>query len=181
MNRPKSNLKPTSYRAGEKTSAPSPSTTSRSRQHQVSIVHHEHGNVEIQDNQDYGSLFHINMIRHVNTINSNAFEVREVKSAEQFVGVMVLDSGCQRTCCGKSWYRDHQQLLRNYGLVTREFDISEEFQFGKGTPTTSTTRAFLPSTLGAVPLLLGAAVLPESIPLLGPGIKSVAETFGCNH
>ena len=167
MNRPKSNLKPTSYRAGEKTSAPSPSTTSRSRQHQVSIVHHEHGNVEIQDNQDYGSLFHINMIRHVNTINSNAFEVREVKSAEQFVGVMVLDSGCQRTCCGKSWYRDHQQLLRNYGLVTREFDISEEFQFGKGTPTTSTTRAFLPSTLGAVPLLLGAAVLPESIPLLG--------------
>ena len=167
MNKSKPNLKPPLHRAGGKTSAPSPPSTGKSLQHQVSIVHHEHGNVEIQDNQDYGSLFHINMIQHISTITSNTYEVREVKSAEKFVGVMVLDSACQRTCCGKSWYRDHQQLLRSFGLMTREFDISEEFQFGKGTPTTSTTRAFLPSTIGEVPLLLGTAVLPESIPLLG--------------
>ena len=54
-----------------------------------------------------------------------------------------------------------------YGLKTKEIDSYDLFQFGKGDPTKSTTRAYIPSYLNNVPLVIGAGVLPERVPLLG--------------
>lgn len=84
-----------------------------------------------------------------------------------FAGYLVLDSGCQRTCCGRSWYDAHVAKLSSYKLVPYEVSTKDVFQFGKGNPSTATTRAYIPSGLGGVPCLLGASILQENIPFLG--------------
>ena len=113
---------------------------------------------------EFGSAFSINM---VNSIPYKVNEVKNYSTDGELAGFMVLDSACQRTCCGTLWYRRHQDLLGDYGLKTKEIDSYDLFQFGKGDPTKSTTRAYIPSYLNNVPLVIGAGVLPERVPLLG--------------
>ena len=47
------------------------------------------------------------------------------------------------------------------------FAANDMFQFGKGQPSTSTTRAYLPTGINGFSMILGASILEENIPSLG--------------
>ena len=135
--------------------------------HSVNFIHHEHGVVDVYDNPSYGQSFDVNMVLVPSP--GIPYVVNEVKfvGSETFAGLIVLDSGCQRTCCGKAWFAAHEQLLHERGLQAVRIPISESFKFGKGAPSTSTTRVYLPSAISGTSFLLGAALLEEDIPFLG--------------
>ena len=52
-------------------------------------------------------------------------------------------------------------------MVPKIVDCHETYQFGKGSPTIATKKAYIPCVIGGQPLLLGVAILPEKIPFLG--------------
>ena len=137
------------------------------RPHQVSVVHHEHLSLEVNDAppSDYGTMFAINMVTNL------PFQVHETKGfgtgGHDLTGYMVLDSACQRTCAGKAWYRSHVDMLFKHHLKTKEIPSEDVFQFGKGEPTVAHVRAYIPVFFDNHPLVVGAGILPESIPLLG--------------
>ncbi|CAJ1342740.1 unnamed protein product, partial [Effrenium voratum] len=87
-------------------------------------------------------------------------------SQESFSGLMILDTACQRTCCGPQWLKSHEQLLHSKNLQTHVTPNSELFQFGRGAPVKSTSRVYLPSIIGDVECLIGAAIVNTQIPLL---------------
>ena len=49
-------------------------------------------------------------------------------------------------------------------------ETNDVFQFGKGQPSTSTTRAYLPTGIDGFNMILGASILGENIPLLGSNV-----------
>lgn len=97
----------------------------------------------------------------------DTYDVLTSHQPDTFAGYLVLDSGCQRTCCGQQWMHAHLQKLQLHGLTPFSFSADDVFQFGKGTPSKSTTRSYLPSSIAGEPLLLGTCVLSENIPCLG--------------
>ncbi|CAK9010797.1 unnamed protein product [Durusdinium trenchii] len=116
------------------------------RPHQVSVVHHEHLSLEVNDAppSDYGTMFAINMVTNL------PFQVHETKgfgTGHDLTGYMVLDSACQRTCAGKAWYRSHGDMLFKHHLKTKEIPSEDVFQFGKGEPTTFLMRTAPPAWL----------------------------------
>ncbi|CAK9114796.1 Protease Do-like 9 [Durusdinium trenchii] len=117
------------------------------RPHQVSVVHHEHGSLEVNDapTSDYGTMFAINMVTNL------PFQVHETKGfgtgGHDLTGYMVLDSACQRTCAGKAWYRSHVDMLFKHHLKTKEIPSEDVFQFGKGEPTAFLMRTAPPAWL----------------------------------
>ena len=132
--------------------------------HKVGIIHHDHGSLEIHEapEDDYGNLFAVQMVGHnrflVNEVNFNATDL--------FKGFMIIDTGCQRNCCGQAWLDSHLHVLKQHGLVPKMVKQHDEFQFGKGEPSVATDKAYLPSALLGVPLLLGTSVLPDQVPFL---------------
>ncbi|CAJ1434946.1 unnamed protein product, partial [Effrenium voratum] len=87
-------------------------------------------------------------------------------SQESFSGLMILDTACQRTCCGPQWLKSHEKLLHSKNLQSHVTPNSELFQFGRGAPIKSTSRVYLPSIIGDVECLIGAAIVNTQIPLL---------------
>ena len=128
------------------------------------VVHHEHGRVEVSD-EGYGNMFQCNMVIVPQQKINDVF----ISSTDDLVGFLVLDSACQRTCCGERWYHAHtKQLSKKYQLMPKEISCEDVFQFGKGSPQTAEFRSYLPSCVdGQKPFLLAAAVLQTGIPLLG--------------
>ena len=126
------------------------------------VVHHEHGRVEVSD-EGYGNMFQCNMVKF------SAINEVLVSSIDELVGYLVLDSACQRTCCGESWYQEHVNLLsKKFKLMPKEIPCDDVFQFGKGAPQTAEFRSYLPTCLDEQrPFLLATAVLKTGIPLLG--------------
>ena len=149
----------------QQTSSQPSSTTSKT--HKVGILHHEHGATEVTTSPttSYGNMFTINMIRHV---PQQPHEINEVKISgpEMFAGYMVLDTGCQRTCCGLEWSEAHTALLCDVGLHPKMMEFPDSFKFGKGTPSHSTQKGYYPSAIGGQPLVLAASTLNEKIPFL---------------
>ena len=149
----------------QQTSSQPSSTTSKT--HKVGILHHEHGATEVTTSPttSYGNMFTINMIRHV---SQQPHEINEVKISgpEMFAGYMVLDTGCQRTCCGLEWSEAHTALLCDVGLHPKMMEFPDSFKFGKGTPSHSTQKGYYPSAIGGQPLVLAASTLHEKIPFL---------------
>ena len=128
------------------------------------VVHHEHGRVEVSD-EGFGNMFQCNMVMFPQQ------EVNEVlvSSTDELVGFLVLDSACQRTCCGERWYHEHTNMLtKKFKLTPKEISCDDVFQFGKGAPQTAEFRSYLPTCLDEQqPFLLATAVLKTGIPLLG--------------
>ena len=128
------------------------------------VVHHEHGRVEVSD-EGYGNMFQCNMVVFPKQ------EVNEVlvSSTDELVRFLVLDSACQRTCCGERWYHEHTNMLtKKFKLMPKEISCDDVFQFGKGAPQTAEFRSYLPTCLDEQhPFLLATAVLKTGIPLLG--------------
>ena len=88
--------------------------------------------MEINDGEEFGNAFVCNMVDVPN------FHVHEVQafSPSSFVGKMILDFACQRTCCGDQWYHAHSDhLFQVYTLKSKQVHTSDVFQFGKGEPT----------------------------------------------
>ena len=135
--------------------------------HHVSVVqHHEHGSLQISEEPQstYGVSFTTYMV-------SVPFTIHEIKSStttgESFAGFMVLDSACQRTCCGEIWFEHHQKFLKDFNMSCHIIPTKDMYQFGKGDPTIASRRVYMPTVFGHHPCLLGAGLLPEDIPLLG--------------
>ena len=132
----------------------------------MNLIHHEHGSISIgshdQEDHQYGQAFSVGMVHHMDT-----YDVLTSHHEDMFAGFLVLDSGCQRTCCGQKWLHAHMKKLQQHALSPYSFQADDVFQFGKGTPSKSLTRSFLPSGIAGEPLLLGACVLQENIPCLG--------------
>ena len=152
----------------EKTANQQPrSSPSTSKTHKVGILHHEHGATEVStpSASSYGNMFTVNMIdRFVGA----PFEINEVKVSgpEMYAGYMVLDTGCQRTCCGAQWVKAHTLHLKEFGLHPKFLDFPDSFKFGKGTPSHAITKGYYPSAIGGQPLLLASSTLNEQIPFL---------------
>lgn len=138
--------------------------TSKGSTHKVGIIHHDYGSVEIhEDPQDqYGNMFSVQMVGY------NRFQVNEINfnHTDQFKGYMIIDTGCQRTCCGKLWLDAHLKELKYYDMIPKMVSQRDEFQFGKGEPSIATCKAYLPSAIAGVPLLLGTSVLEDNVPFL---------------
>ncbi|CAJ1329046.1 unnamed protein product, partial [Effrenium voratum] len=89
-----------------------------------------------------------------------------LSSVNDLTGYMVLDTACQRTCCGNQWHDLYEQLLKNHRLTTKLVDGPEVFQFGSGGPMQASQRSYFPVSLGGKYMLMGASILPCDIPLL---------------
>ncbi len=108
-------------------------------------------------------MFTVNVVGQM-----NPHQVNEVKinGPEGFAGYMVLDTGCQRTCCGKRWCKAHYQCLKEFNLHPNMVEFEDSFKFGKGDPSFSKYKGYFPSAISGQPLLLAASVLDEDIPFL---------------
>ena len=134
--------------------------------HHVSVVqHHEHGSLQITDEPEstYGMSFTTYMVSVPFTIH----EIKNNATGESLAGFMVLDSACQRTCCGEIWFEHHKKFLEHHFMACHTIPTKDMYQFGKGSPTVATTRVYMPTVFDCNPCLLGAGLLPEDIPLLG--------------
>ena len=150
----------------EKNKQPVGSKGTSSKSHHVGIIHHEFGEVDIQPaSSDYGNMFSVKMVQHVHRAPHDVCEV-SVSGPQDFAGYLVLDTGCQRMCCGQEWFQAHVERLREFDLHPKMVHFPDSFQFGKGAPTHASMKMYTPACIAGVPLLLGASVLPETVPLL---------------
>ena len=76
---------------------------------------------------------------------------------------MILDTACQRTCCGVDWETQHNLVLAEHGLQTHHVDVSDAFQFDIGPPLVAKTRSYVPA---GADLILATGALDAKIPLL---------------
>ena len=102
----------------------------------------------------------------VNTLHSHGDLHQVMFMGSDLAGLMVLDTACQRTCCGTEWMSKHVGMLSQFRLHPHSVPTSEAFQFGRGQPITARCRVYLPAVIGGVHMLLGASVVDTPIPLL---------------
>ena len=99
-------------------------------------------------------------------IDSNAVFCDVMFAGGSMAGLMVLDTACQRTVCGREWMTQHVKALQDFRLHPHSVSSAEAFQFGRGQPITARSRVYFPSVIGDVCMLLGASVVDTPIPLL---------------
>ncbi|CAK9028994.1 unnamed protein product [Durusdinium trenchii] len=88
-------------------------------------------------------------------------------SFQDSFGYMIMDTACQRACCGQMWMDGHEKLLKEFSLKVFYEESNEHFQFGSGQPVVSTQKAWIPAGLEQHCLSFGVNVLPSEIPFLG--------------
>ncbi|CAE7750496.1 RE2 [Symbiodinium sp. CCMP2592] len=129
--------------------------------HQAFFVK-DFGAVAVQDepgSPHFGTMFQVNVV----------FEVQAGKLRDpdpDFQDLMILDTACQRTCCGKGWLASFSTLLEKFGLQCHRTPFRDAFQFGAGKPVVADHRSYLPVGIGGTNLLIGAGALGVEIPLL---------------
>lgn len=97
-------------------------------------------------------------------------------------GVMVLDTACQRSCCGEPWLKIHSKILQRHGLRVKLHDCTDQFQFGSGRPVELQQRAYFPAAFAGQEtqgLVFGASVLRTVIPFLAS--RTLLERLGYMH
>jgi hypothetical protein len=95
-------------------------------------------------------------------------------------GFMVLDTACQRSCCGEVWLKTHDKILNTYHLQVKKVDATDHFQFGSGKPIAAAERAYFPVQMEGQEtkgIVFGASVLPTNIPFLAS--RTLLERLGC--
>ena len=95
-------------------------------------------------------------------------------------GYMVLDTACQRSCCGEIWLNTHSNILHRHGLCVKKFDCVDHFQFGSGKPVAAAERAYIPAQFQGQEsqgVLLGASILKSNIPFLAS--RTLLSRLGC--
>ena len=137
----------------------------------LTVTHSDLGSFEVYS-ADYGQAFedspgtslgyNVNVVFAAQTVND---------LGSKFTGYMVLDTACQRNCCGRNWISDHNNLLLGHGIEIIKADVRDKFQFGKGDPVTADYRACIPASLGSgKPLFIGAGVVDADVPLLASNV-----------
>ena len=130
------------------------------------VTHSDLGSYELYT-EEYGQSFADP--KYSVSVVFSAQLLHEVGS--QFVGYMVLDTACQRTCCGRSWAAKHFDLLKGFDLQPVKAPIHDQFQFGKGAPVEADCRAYVPVSFNDhIPLLIGTGVLDAEVPLLASNV-----------
>ena len=132
----------------------------------LTVTHSDLGSYEVYSSE-YGQAF-----------QNSPYQVSVVFSAQmvpalgsQYVGYMVLDTACQRTCCGRTWAHQHFGLIERMGLTIGKALVHDNFQFGKGAPVAADFRAYLPITVGHHdPVLIGTGVVNANVPLLASNV-----------
>ena len=109
----------------------------------------------------------------VMVVFSTTDKIPLVSNMEHSARFMILDTACQRSCCGKLWYQHHERLLKkieiDQGITLPTFlhHQRELFQFGAGDPQVSSELAHFPMGVQEQCCYLGASVLEAGIPFLG--------------
>ena len=104
---------------------------------------------------------------------STSDKIPLVSNMEHAGRFMILDTACQRSCCGKSWHMHHEKLLNQIenknGITLPTFlhHQRELFQFGAGDPQVSHQLAHFPVGIDEKSCYLGASILDAGIPFLG--------------
>ena len=107
------------------------------------------------------------------------FEVHATE-IQEFVGYMVSDTACQRSCCSEDWIDKHAQTLADFRLSIKMVNAIDVFQFGSGKPQTSKQRAYFPVSFEGQKqqgVLLGVSVLTAGIPFLAS--NTLLGRLGC--
>ncbi|CAE7938955.1 GIP [Symbiodinium necroappetens] len=134
-----------------------PQQQSRKPAHQTFFMR-DAGTYEATDVPEYGALFQANVVFKVQA---------KPEMCAAFSRVMVLDTACQRTCCGVDWERSHDRQLKKHGLSSHQVSCTDSFQFGSGDPLKAAGRTYLPVGLGGTNLIFGVGVVTAKLPLLG--------------
>jgi hypothetical protein len=103
-----------------------------------------------------------------------------VTEAIDLGGFMVLDTACQRSCCGEHWLKTHSEILHRHDLRVKMFDCTDHFQFGSGAPVVSSRRAYFPASMPGQEsqgVIFGASVLKTGIPFLAS--RTLLQRLGC--
>ena len=109
----------------------------------------------------------------VMVVFSTSDKIPLVSNMEHAGRFMILDTACQRSCCGQSWHMHHEKLLKQIenkkGITLPTFlhRQRELFQFGAGDPQVSTELAHFPIGVDEKTCYLGASILDAGIPFLG--------------
>ncbi|CAE7350990.1 GIP [Symbiodinium sp. KB8] len=140
------------------TSAPGKGKGKDKRQPHQTFFMRDLGTYEAGDQQDFGNMFEVNVV----------FKVQDHPGdvGPDFSELMVLDTACQRTCCGKDWEKTFYDQLGKRGLRAYQAPCADAFQFGRGEPLKAARRAYMPMGIGGKNLLLGAGVVEAKVPLL---------------
>ena len=103
-----------------------------------------------------------------------------VTEAIDLGGFMVLDTACQRSCCGEPWLKTHAEILQRHDLRVKLVECVDHFQFGSGAPVASSTRAYFPASMPGQEtqgVIFGASVLKTGIPFLAS--RTLLQRLGC--
>ena len=151
----------------------------KSKPHQTfTVMHSDLGSYELHSG--YGTAFEDPNAYQINVV----FNTQEVPFSKSFVGYMVLDTACQRTCCGRTWAYNHGKLIAESGLQPIKAERRDTFQFGKGDPIVADCRMYMPAALenGNV-FYVGAGVLDAEVPLLAsnPFLKALGMVLDLNR
>ena len=101
----------------------------------------------------------------MNTFNFSIDHTNYVTELIDFSGYMVLDTACQRSCCGTLWMNTHTKILDKFHLKTKTIPTIDVFQFGSGGPKKALYRTYMPTALEGQEtqgLLLGVSVVLSS-------------------
>ena len=98
-------------------------------------------------------------------INTPVYDIM-MTDMTPLVGFMILDTACQRMCCGTQWLSQQVHLLGQHRMMVKHVDTCEAFQFGRGQPIYAKDRVYMPVSLGGCLFLIGSSVVDTSIPLL---------------
>ena len=115
----------------------------------------------------------------VHTVDAQAFQIH-LTTISDFAGYMVIDTACQRACCGVGWMRSHEKRLQASRLMAKRVESTERFQFGAGGVKTALYKVYLPVALeGQLSngLVLGVSVLDADVPFLAS--NTMLQTLGC--
>lgn len=137
-------------------------------------AHHEPSN-EISNDDAPASFF-----TFVNTYNLHIEHTNYVTELVDFSGSMVLDTACQRSCCGPLWLSPHSKILDKYRLKVKTAPTTDVFQFGSGGPKKALHRAYMPAALDGQEtqgLLLGVSVVRADVPFLAS--NTLLQKLGC--
>ena len=116
----------------------------------------------------------------MNTFNFSIDHTNYVTELIDFSGYMVLDTACQRSCCGTLWMNTHTKILDKFHLKTKTIPTIDVFQFGSGGPKKALYRTYMPTALEGQEtqgLLLGVSVVQAEVPFLAS--NTLLEKLGC--
>ena len=89
------------------------------------------------------------------------------KLVKEASGAALIDSGCSRTVCGKSWMKDYTESLSDYDRsCIKEQNSNVSFTFGDGNSEKSIKKVKIPCYIGGKRCTIETDVVNCNIPLL---------------